>query len=82
LCRGWDEDHPSEGTPAWNDSSGLGRVGIVREKREEPITGKAIPLAKTDMQVKHNYKTPGIMVGPSFGSERLNDDEEHYANHC
>lgn len=56
-------------------------MGIVGEKREEPITGAAIPLAKKDMQVKHNYKTHGIMAGPPFGSERLNDDEKHDANH-
>ena len=59
LRRGWDEDHPSKGAPAWSYSGRLGREGIVREKREEPITGAAIPLAKRDMQVKHNYKTPG-----------------------
>jgi hypothetical protein len=81
LRRGWDEDHPSKGTPAWNDSGRLGGAGIVGEKREEPITGTAIPLAKTHMQVKHNYKTPGIIVGPPFGSEWLNDDEEHDSNH-
>jgi hypothetical protein len=82
LRRGWGEDRPSKGTPAQSDSSKLGRAGIVWEKREEPITGAAIPLAKRDMQVKHNYKTPGITAKPPFGSERLNDDEEHDANHC
>jgi hypothetical protein len=55
--------------------------GDCQGKREEPITGTAIPLAKTDMQVKHNYKTPGIIVGPPLRSEWLNDDEEHDANH-
>jgi hypothetical protein len=39
-------------------SGRLGRAEIFREKREEPITGTAISLAKGDMQVKHNYKTP------------------------
>jgi hypothetical protein len=39
-------------------SGRLGRAVILREKREEPITGTAISLARGDMQVKHNYKTP------------------------
>ena len=78
---GWNEDRPSKGTPAETDSSRPGRAGIVREKREEPIAGTAIPLAKRDMQVKHNYKAPGITAGAPFGSKRLNHDEEDDANH-
>ena len=78
---GWDEDRPSKGTPARDDSGRLGRTEIVREDREEPVTGTAIPLAKGDMQVKHNYKTPGLMAGLLFGLERLDHDEEHDCNH-
>jgi hypothetical protein len=56
---GWDMDRPSkEHLRRMAQAGWVGRE-IVGEKRKKPITDTTIPLAKRDMQVKHNYKTPG-----------------------